>query len=449
MIFGGILMGVGLFVLVTQVLIPKRVSALLEMIKTGKLALAIRIAKQLIGKDPRNMELHYALGLAYIASNKPELALMEMKTVNQMGVFTGIIRETVFRKKIAELYLEFNQDEEALKEYVLLIKLEAAEPEHYFQAGMIFEHHAKTDQAHKYYRKTIELSPNHSAAHQRLGMILYRNKRIAEAKTELDLALKFSPENYEAAYYLGKICKDNQDYKEALIMFEKSVKDPELKMKALIERGICYLSQKNYERAQSELERASKLGTPETLNDTLHARYFLSLCYENLKDFESAIGEWEFIYSKKTTFKDVGEKLSVYQDMRVDDKIKDYITSTKQVFLQICMKLTIAQGFVVRDSSEIPNGLQIIAMEGDSEQWRNTKKMPKIIQYYRISENIDEPILRPLNDEIQKLHGNRVIIVTNTGFTRAAVGYAETRPFTLVTKDGLQSLLKKVSWSKP
>jgi len=34
-------------------------------------------------------------------------------------------------------------------------------------------------------------------------------------------------------------------------------------------------------------------------------------------------------------------------------------------------------------------------------------------------------------------------VVTNTAFTRAAVSFAETRPYELVGKDQLQALLKR------
>ncbi len=159
---------------------------------------------------------------------------------------------------------------------------------------------------------------------------------------------------------------------------------------------------------------------------------------------EKAIGEWEKIYAKKPTFKDVAEKLSAYQDLRVDDRIKDYVTSGKPQFVTLCQNLVATMGFSVQDTTELPNGtVKIIAIENESEKWRAVKKMPKVLLFYRTSEPIDEPPLRDVLEEIRKLGANKCYVVTNTAFTRAAIAFAETRPYELVGKDQLQALLKR------
>jgi len=434
--------GVLIFFVLKGVLQPKRISTLSEYVKTGKTAQAIKMAKHLLLKDSRNHEAHYFLGLAYLGENKNELALMEFKTVNQLGVFGGFLDEVLFRKKMAELFVKFEQDEEALKEYLLLIKLEPFEAEHFYQAGTIFEERAKTEQALKFYKKALEVQPHHSNAHLKLGMLLFRAKRGVEARQELETALKYNPENSLANYYLGKLQKESHDFNGALLSFERAQKDPDIKLRALVERGSCYMTQKNYERAIVELERASKLTSPEGDKEILFAQYFLSICYENTRQIEKAISEWEKIYARKPTFKDVAEKLSAYQDLRVDDKIKDYITSNRPQFLEICTRIATALGFSVRDSSELTKGVQLIVVENESDKWRNTKKMPKVMQFFRMSGNVDELPIRQVHDDLRKIGANRCIFITNTTFTRAALNYAETRPIDLIGKEKLQEIIK-------
>ncbi len=226
-------LGVFIFFLIKAFIIPKRVSNLADLIRQGKTLAASRIAKQLIARDPRNAEAHYFLGLAYLGENKPELALMEFKTVNQIGQFGGLLKEIPFRKKIAELFVKFNQPEEALKEYLLLIKAEPYEAEHYFQAGKLFEERNRSVNALTYYKKAIELDPKHGMAHALLGVLLYKAKKPVEAKAELDTALKLLPEDFKVYYYKGKLEKESHDYVSALASFEKAQKDPEFKVKAL------------------------------------------------------------------------------------------------------------------------------------------------------------------------------------------------------------------------
>ena len=63
----------------------------------------------MITKDPRDFKAHYYLGKAYLADNKPELALMEFKTVNQTAIFDQFFSEIEFRKQIAQLYFKFKE----------------------------------------------------------------------------------------------------------------------------------------------------------------------------------------------------------------------------------------------------------------------------------------------------------------------------------------------------
>lgn len=440
----GLVIALVIFFAVKAALAPKKISTLRDLVKAGKGMQAIKVAKVLLAKDPRNPEAHYFLGQAYLAEGKAELALMEFKTVNQMGIFQGQLVEKDFRRQIASLFERFDQGEEALKEYILLVKLDPANPENYFKAGFYFEQRGKPDNALKYYRKTLELHPDHSDAHLRLGMLYLRASRPQEARQELDIALKLKPENYQAWFSMGRLLKEAHDLIGALNAFEKAQKDPDLKVKALVERGSCFMTQKNYDRATVELERALKLATPESEKDVLYARYFLAHCYEKNRLIEKAIGEWEKIYSKKPTFKDVAEKLSAYQDLRVDDRVKDYVTSAKPQFLAICQALVGAMGFSVQSTNEMANNtVKFIAIENESEKWRNVKKMPKILLFTRTSEPIDEAPLREVVEEIRKLGANKCYIVTNTTFTRAAMAFADNRPYELIGKDQLQALLKK------
>lgn len=439
----GATFGVVIFFIIKSIIAPKRVAQLGDLLKQGKSTAVIRAARAIIAKDPRNSEAHYLLGKALQIENKIELALMEYKAVNQISVFHGFCQEKEFRETVAALYEHFNQTEEALKEYLLLIRIQENNPDYYYAAGYLFEQRSKSEKALEYYRKTIELSPRHSDAHYRLGYILYRSKKPVEAKMEMETALKFQPDNYKAHFYLGKLLKESHDYVPALLAFEKAQKDTDFKLKALVERGGCYMSMNNFEKAIGELERAVNLSKGEASTEALYGRYFLSLCYEHNREIDKALEQWEFIYAKKPTFRDVAEKLSHYQDLRGDDRMKDYLTANMEDFYLICQELTTVIGLRARDVSDIPNGCSIIAVEDDS-RWRNVRKMPRLIHFLRIPEMISESTIRNFHEKMKKLSVQRGVIVTSSNFSRVAMDFAESRPVELIGKDKLQDLLQKI-----
>lgn len=435
------------FFLIKSIIAPQKVATLANLVKQNKNAAAIRVAKKLLARDPRNPDAHYFLGLAYLSDNKPELALMELRTVNQIGQFGGLCQEIPFRKKIAELYTKFNQAEEALKEYLLLIKREPNVPDYYFLAGKLFEERNRSAKAVEFYRKTIELDQRHWNAHFHLGMLLYKAKKSVEAAAELEASVKLNSENYAANFYLGRLLKENHDYIPALAAFERAQKDSEYKTKALVERGACYMSMNNFDKAISELERAIKLAQEDEEQEVLYARYFLAICHEKSRNIEQAIEQWEKIYTKKQNFKDVAEKLSQYQEFRQDDHIKDFLIANQEEFLNQCKAIAGVMGLSIQDITEIQNGCQIIGVEAQSK-WRNARKIPKLIRFLRVPDMVDESTVRALHEEMRKLNITRSILITSSTFSRLAMDFAESRPVELWNKEKLQELLKAADTTK-
>jgi tetratricopeptide (TPR) repeat protein len=434
------------WLIIRMVSMPRQTKAIAEALKQGRSAVVMRSAKALLAKNPRNAVAHWYLGQAYAAEGKPELALMEYKSVNHIAQFGPELPEAEFRKKIAELFERFNQIEDALKEHILLTKLEPHSAIHYLNAGRLFEARGKTDVAVNYLRKSIEMDERLHEAHHELGMILYRTKHAMEAKAEFESAIKWNPDDYEAFFYIGKILKEMSDYTAALLAFEKASRSSDLRLKCLVERGGCYMSQGALDKAVPELERASKQIKDESLPESLYCRYFLAMCYEKTRNLDQAIEQWERIYAKKPNFRDVAEKLSQYQEYRTDDRMKDYLTCGREEFAEMCKAVvTGPMGLSVRDVTEVQNGVDIIAVETDSDKWIAAKKMPRLIRFLRVSDNLDDGTVRSLLDQMKKLSIVRGSVVTSSGFTRTALEFAENRSVELLPKDKLQEMLVKSS----
>jgi tetratricopeptide (TPR) repeat protein len=445
-----IVLGVGVAILtviiVPMVSTPRQSKAIVEALKQGRTSVVVRSAKALLSKDPHNATAHWLLSQAYKTEGKPELALMELKAVDQIGQFGPEVPEIEFRSQIAALYERFNQVEQASGEYILLTKIEPRSAAHFLDAGRLFEARGKTDLAVNYLRKALEMDERLHLAHHILGLILFRTKHPMEAKTELEAALKWNPDDFEAYFYVGKVLKEMSDFTAALLAFEKASRSQELRLKCLVERGGCYMSQGAIDKAIPELERAVKQIKDEGAAESLYGRYFLAMCYEKSRDLDLAIEQWERIYAKRPGFRDVAEKLSQYQEYRTDDRMKDYLTCGREEFGAMCKAVVQGpMGLSIRDTSEMQNGFDVIAVEGEADKWMAAKKIPRLVRFLRVSDNVDEGSVRSLLDQMKKLGIVRGSIITSSGFTRNALEYAENRSVELLMKDRLQEMLAKTS----
>jgi hypothetical protein len=175
----------------------------------------------------------------------------------------------------------------------------------------------------------------------------------------------------------------------------------------------------------------------------LHARYFLSVCYERKRNLDKAIEQWEWLYSKKKNFRDVAEKLSQYQELRGDDRIKDFITESPENFEKTCLRLAAAMNLSVTDYTALAEGCQITAVERSTGQWRNTRKFPKFMRILRVPDVIDLPSVREFHEQMKKAGVNRGYFISSSSFTRSAYEFVESRPIDLIPRENLQELLKQ------
>ena len=325
--------GVGFlaYFLMKNILIPWRAAQARNLLNKSLVLKAIRAAKAVVEKDPQNAEAHYILGKAFLADKRDEQAFKEYRSASRLGIGGKNIPETEFRKTMAALYAQFKEPEEALKEYIALIKMHPENPEYYFQAGKLFSSRNRVDLAGQYLRKAISLNPNEGQYHIELGMLYYLSKRIKEASLEFEAAIKLNPQDGHAQLYMGKINKDIKEYTDAIPYLEKASRIQEYKLRSLVELGGCYMSLKMTDKAIQELERAVNIIEQEAEPDSLYARYFLAMCFEKTKEYTKAIAQWDKIYAQKKNFRDVGEKLTQYIEYRTGAADKEALGSSSSV----------------------------------------------------------------------------------------------------------------------
>jgi tetratricopeptide (TPR) repeat protein len=317
-IFLAVGIGFLIFFVVKGIIVPKITADSANFNNRGETLKAIRAAKAAIEKDPQNAEAHYLLGKAFLADKRDEQAYREYKSANRLGISGKNIPETVFRETLAALYVQFHEPEEALKEYISLIKLFPENPEYYFNAGKIFSTRNRSDLGEQYLKKSVSLNPKEIRYRYELGMLYYLAKRIKEASQEFEAVLKLNPNDARALLYMGKIFKDANKFTEAIPYLEKAARDQEYKLRSVIELGSCYISLKMVDKAVPELERALNLITKDNDPDGLYARYYLAMCYEMQDDIPKAIAQWDKIYAQRKNFRDVGEKLTKYIEYRTE-----------------------------------------------------------------------------------------------------------------------------------
>jgi len=238
------------------------------------------------------------------------------------------------------------------------------------------------------------------------------------------------------------INKNNSVYNQAITCFEDAQKDTEFRQRSRLMKGQCLFELGDFPNALIDLERAAKDITEED-SIALAVRYSLAAVYERLRDLPAAITQWEIIAKVKPAYNDVLEKLSTYQELRTDDKLKDFMTASNTGFEDMCRVTVKAMGFdIVKFTADGGNHAVILASEPESK-WRNTKVSNKLIHIFRDTDTISEQIVRNIQEEMKKVNANKAICISTNKFSQGARDFAAARPIDLVDKSGLADILKK------
>lgn len=431
-------------IIVKTIVSPKKIDAIPRLIKQGKTTNAIKIAKQLLAKDQKNYLAHYYLGKAYVKENRTELAIIEYKNVNENALFGEDLNELTFRREYSQLLLKYNQQNEALKNFLLLTKLDPQNADNFFQVGQIYEQQNRYDIALGFMQKCAMLDKKHARAHAEIGLMLYRTKQFNEAKKEIDMAIRLSPETYSSYYYLGKILKDAKDIQGAIKAFEKAQRDQDVKQKAIIEHGSCFMMANRYDNAIVDFQRAIELDKENSMPETIYARYFLAACYEKSRKIDKAIEQWEQIYKKNKAFRDVSAKLSEYKDLQANDYLKDYLTCSNEEFPIICRNAAIkGLNLQVLSCDSKKWGCQITGVNKSDESWMAVRKQVIMLRFYREPDPIDEAQIHESLDIMKSISSVKAFLFSSSGFNTAAKRFSENRPVELLEKQKLEELLSK------
>ncbi len=443
-LIAGVILTAYLFFVLKNYVFPRKINQIIKLLELGNTSAAIKGLKLFISNNERNIMAHWYLAEAYYAEKKFELAIVEYKYVLKLADFNKELKEAMVRKRLARIYQEFNQMEEAQKEYILITNLEPDNYEAYYQIGLLFYKRNLIENSVAYFQKAIHINPQYAEAYYYLGVVFFSSGRYEESQNALNKSLQNNSRNMKPHLYLGLIYKAFSQYDLASKEFDLASRDPEIKIRALLESGKTFFDTGNITKAVIELERALKFSTTED-DLKIEARYWLANCYERNRDLPAAIEQWEIIGQFKPSYKDVSEKLMSFSDLRTDDRLKDFLTASQTNFQTLCEQLIVSMGYnITETSSATDEGYDCMAIESEVK-WRNVKRMKALIKIRRVTKPISVVPVKEMQEEMKKLSSDKGIFIVTSTFAPSASQFASTRPIDLIDKKQLTELLKKIS----
>lgn len=479
------------FLIIRRIVLPRSHEIILNNLRQGNNETALLVSQGLYKKYQDDIEVKLLYSKALIANKLLDEAIETLNDAHQTEHFSDVAFELDFRRTYAYLLLHLNKDDEAIEEYKILLKIAAENPDINFEMGQIYEKKCSFDDAVNYYQTAIKYNEHHTNSHKALGILYLKSQKYEEAKRSFEAAIFTTPEDTALHYYLGRALRCLHNYNNAIKTLERCSRDKNLRHKAAIEEGLCYLATDNEARAITCFSQVLKSSENLSKTEILYSRYFLASAYEKAKQIADAIIQWKIIYTANPKFQDVRVKLNTYNQLpqhekkaqkfvfdnvtetvngeerkvatrkfmkegdlispavrdgiipktkSVEDKdkyLKFYSELSEEIFFDLC--LMVAQDAMELDTKKIelfPNGCRIFAVSKDAKR--------VCVGFFRKNAFDNPEICRNFKFQMQR---NKIAAATfffNSVFPKAVVDFAEKNSIKCMSVDVLVEKIAQI-----
>ncbi|MDR2772267.1 MAG: tetratricopeptide repeat protein [Elusimicrobiota bacterium] len=253
--------------------------------RSGKLKQAQKDYEKAVSADPDAFVIYQDLAYLYWNLGNKDAAI---ETVEKLSSIDGNNPRTT--SSIGNFYLVANSTENAKKFWDKTLDLDPQNESALYSLAAQYLVNNDFVQSEKYWKKFLEQEPESIPGHLQLGLTQEKRNELDAALKTYDELIKLKPEVGEAYIAKARIYETSNRLQLAAQEFDKLLKYYPQNPYVLINLGRYYFLTNNLEKASAVLKEAEAL-SPNDLN----ASYWLGSIYERQGDFDNAIYRFESI----------------------------------------------------------------------------------------------------------------------------------------------------------
>ncbi|HXQ72572.1 MAG TPA: transglutaminase domain-containing protein, partial [Pyrinomonadaceae bacterium] len=222
-------------------------------------AKALRVAEELLKKNPANRDLRYIKALALIEEEKAEDGMKLLSELADENHGPAVYR-------LAGYLLDSEDEKEserALELYQRYTKLEPRDPRGFRELGGAYHNFERLAESEAAYRKAIEVDPADVYNYRNLIALFVQHERIGEVRALLETGEKYQEDNN----LFGMIFQELMHDEEAEALAKLAASEPSRMKTSMIANhslGIAYFIQKRYIEAERWFNAAALIDKKAT-----------------------------------------------------------------------------------------------------------------------------------------------------------------------------------------
>ena len=432
------------FLMMSKIVAQKhKNSSLIEKVhKKGKSALVKEAEKKLV-KDPHNIPALETIGEIYYQDKNWEKVWGVYKTLYDLSAahIEIDVAKSTLRMGLSAFYQ--NRIEDAVNVLMVTIKKDPDNFEANLVLGKVLLQKNIIDKAAYCLKKAKTLMPENNEVNALLGKCLFKMQKYRESLQFIKQALEESPDNKELLYDMAVAMSECGLSEKALKVFIHLRPDPEFGPLSCLEAGKMHERVKDFQNAIKDYEIALR---HQNMNEQLaiQIKYRLGNTYIAMNDISQGLVYLKQVQMMKAGYKDTDSLVSRYAELNQNKNLQIYLLSGTSDFVALCRKLIsvfFKESFVKIEDIQVTSGFVEIVCNAENVKWESKQ----IFRFYRTQNIIGDLYIREFHGKIRDTKCDNGVCVTVGSFSESAHRFVEGRPLTLVEKDELTKMLKKIT----
>ena len=432
------------FLMMSKIVAQKhKNSSLIEKVhKKGKSALVKEAEKKLV-KDPHNIPALETIGEIYYQDKNWEKVWGVYKTLYDLSAahIEIDVAKSTLRMGLSAFYQ--NRIEDAVNVLMVTIKKDPDNFEANLVLGKVLLQKNIIDKAAYCLKKAKTLMPENNEVNALLGKCLFKMQKYRESLQFIKQALEESPDNKELLYDMAVAMSECGLSEKALKVFIHLRPDPEFGPLSCVEAGKMHERVKDFQNAIKDYEIALR---HQNMNEQLaiQIKYRLGNTYIAMNNISQGLVYLKQVQMMKAGYKDTDSLVSRYAELNQNKNLQIYLLSGTSDFVALCRKLIsvfFKESFVKIEDIQVTSGFVEIVCNAENVKWESKQ----IFRFYRTQNIIGDLYIREFHGKIRDTKCDNGVCVTVGSFSESAHRFVEGRPLTLVEKDELTKMLKKIT----
>jgi tetratricopeptide (TPR) repeat protein len=400
---------------------------------------ALSAFQELYGKDTNNKIYNWYMGQCHENLGDYELALVEYNRAALSTLFLPPLNEVDIHMRMAMVNLNLGNNEKAAGEFQMVTTMDPKNSEAYYCLGVISKNKGELQNGAEYFEKAVRLKNEFPEAYLEHGRINYLLNHTDKARRSLLKAITQNPDLSEAHYYYGLIMEKDKVYHKSIEEFNLALQDERFKFDAYVHLGSIHMALEDQETAFNFFETALEIGT-NNLEALVDAKYSYADHLVLSGDLNKAMKLWEEINEVKPRYRDVENKLQVFEEISKSKNLTRFVTSPKQEFFQTGRKLCkLINVKIERGDFRKEDFLEFI---GTHKIGRDV--IPCVLHLTRWTNNVGEIPVRELLGRVVEEGATKGIFISASHYSDKARDLSKIRPLELIEREKIEQLLFQI-----